>query len=217
VWRTGTGAPSNSTGVDGDYYLNSTTGDVYTRASGAYSVTGNIKGAKGDTGTAGTNGTNGADGTNGTNGGGFIYAKKTANETVANTTTVQADDNLTIPIGANETLEFEALIFVTSGGGSFKVFPSAPTGSTIRWEAMLVDSASTTPVAIYGLDGTVSMSWTMTNYNAGTGAGSDWCQVKGVVTNGATAGNLTLFWAQKTANAGVTTVQAKSFIRAGKM
>ena len=34
--------PSNGTGADGDYYLNTSTNDVYTRASGSYSLTGNI-------------------------------------------------------------------------------------------------------------------------------------------------------------------------------
>ena len=54
MWRNGTGAPSASTGANGDYYLNSTNGDVYLKASGSYSVTGNIKGATGSTGAAGT-------------------------------------------------------------------------------------------------------------------------------------------------------------------
>ncbi len=57
VWRSGTGLPSNVLGVDGDYYLNTTTSDVYLRSAGAYSVVVNIKGA---TGAAGANGTNGS-------------------------------------------------------------------------------------------------------------------------------------------------------------
>ena len=51
VWRSGSGAPSNALGVNGDYYLNTTTGsgkgDVYQKASGTYSIVGNIKGADG--------------------------------------------------------------------------------------------------------------------------------------------------------------------------
>lgn len=47
VWRTGAGTPSNATGVDTDQWLNTTTGDVYTRAGGVYSVTGNIRGTAG--------------------------------------------------------------------------------------------------------------------------------------------------------------------------
>ena len=62
VWRNGSGVPANGTGIDGDYYLNTTNGDVYQRASGTYSVIGNIKGAAGAAGTNGTNGTNGSNG-----------------------------------------------------------------------------------------------------------------------------------------------------------
>lgn len=55
TWRTGTGAPSNALGADGDQYLNTATGDVYSRANGTYSLSGNIKGADGADGT-GTSG-----------------------------------------------------------------------------------------------------------------------------------------------------------------
>ncbi len=49
-WRTGSGVPANSLGVDTDQYLNTATGDVYTRSSGTYSVTGNIRGTAGAVG-----------------------------------------------------------------------------------------------------------------------------------------------------------------------
>lgn len=56
VWREGLGVPSNLTGIDGDFYLDGATGNVYQRASGSYNVLCNIKGQNG------TNGTNGAPG-----------------------------------------------------------------------------------------------------------------------------------------------------------
>jgi hypothetical protein len=60
VWRVGAGAPSNALGIDGDFYLNSTTDDVHTKAAGVYSVTANLRGAAGSNGTNGTNGSAGA-------------------------------------------------------------------------------------------------------------------------------------------------------------
>lgn len=51
------------TGIDGDYYLNTTSGDLFHKESGSWVLVGNLKGAmgpegpqgdKGDTGTAGT-------------------------------------------------------------------------------------------------------------------------------------------------------------------
>jgi len=56
VWRNGTGVPSDSIGVDGDYYLDDSTGDVYLRTSGAYSTVANIKGPTGATGATGSGG-----------------------------------------------------------------------------------------------------------------------------------------------------------------
>jgi hypothetical protein len=54
VWRTGVGAPLNTLGVNGDYYLNTSTSDVHFKAAGVYSVTVNIKGAVGPAGPTST-------------------------------------------------------------------------------------------------------------------------------------------------------------------
>lgn len=51
VWRSGSGAPSNALGVDGDYYLNGANGDVSQRETGVYNVKVNIKGPPGTGGT----------------------------------------------------------------------------------------------------------------------------------------------------------------------
>ena len=47
VWYEGSGAPSSGTGINGDYYLNVANGDVYLKATGSWSVVGNIKGPAG--------------------------------------------------------------------------------------------------------------------------------------------------------------------------
>lgn len=56
VWRSGSGVPADASGVDGDFYLDNDTGNVYTKASGVYSLTGNIKGANGAVGNTGAQG-----------------------------------------------------------------------------------------------------------------------------------------------------------------
>ena len=63
VLRNGTGAPSNVLGVNGDYYLEDVSGDLYKKSSGTYSVVANLLGPAGAAGTPGANGTNGAAGT----------------------------------------------------------------------------------------------------------------------------------------------------------
>lgn len=58
VWYSGTTAPSGGTGIDGDYYLRTTTGDVYKKVSGSWgSPIENITGPTGATGSTGTPGT----------------------------------------------------------------------------------------------------------------------------------------------------------------
>lgn len=53
VWREGTGAPANTLGVDGDFFLDDANGDVYQKAAGVYAVVANIRGPAGPSGTAG--------------------------------------------------------------------------------------------------------------------------------------------------------------------
>ena len=55
VWYTGSGIPGAGTGIDGDFYLDSTSGDIYQKSAGAWGAS--IANLTGPTGTAGTNGT----------------------------------------------------------------------------------------------------------------------------------------------------------------
>ena len=57
-WYNGTGVPSNSLGVDNDYYLDNATSNVYFKASGTWSIVTNIKGGTGSTGATGNDGAN---------------------------------------------------------------------------------------------------------------------------------------------------------------
>lgn len=60
AWFNQAGVPSNGTGANGDYDINTSNSDVYQKLSGAWALVGNIKGATGSAGTNGTNGLNGA-------------------------------------------------------------------------------------------------------------------------------------------------------------
>lgn len=69
VWYTGSGVPSNSLGVDSDFYLNGSNGDVYKKASGSWgSPVANIKGPQGIQGPAGPTGPTGPAGPTGPTG-----------------------------------------------------------------------------------------------------------------------------------------------------
>jgi hypothetical protein len=53
-------------GIDGDYYLNTTTGDIFQKQSGVWVKIGNLKGNTGDTGPKGDTGDTGPTGAAGT-------------------------------------------------------------------------------------------------------------------------------------------------------
>lgn len=63
VWRNGSGVPSNALGVDGDYYLDNATGNVYAKAAGVYTIATNLKGPDGTDGVDGAPGSVWRDGT----------------------------------------------------------------------------------------------------------------------------------------------------------
>lgn len=67
TWITGTVAPSTQ-GKTGDFYLNTSNFDVYSKATGSWVKTGNIKGATGPQGPQGAAGERGATGAQGPKG-----------------------------------------------------------------------------------------------------------------------------------------------------
>lgn len=67
TWLSGTAAPTTQ-GKDGDYYINTSTYDVYNKVSGTWTEVGNIKGATGATGAKGDKGETGPQGATGPKG-----------------------------------------------------------------------------------------------------------------------------------------------------
>ena len=56
TWYSGTTVPSAGLGADGDFYLRTTTSDVYVKTSGAWAIDVNIKGDQGNPGVSGISG-----------------------------------------------------------------------------------------------------------------------------------------------------------------
>lgn len=52
TWHNGSGVPAASLGKDGDYYLETVSGDVYAKSTGAWATVANIVGPQGDPGVA---------------------------------------------------------------------------------------------------------------------------------------------------------------------
>ncbi|MEU8758548.1 hypothetical protein [Streptomyces sp. NPDC048659] len=119
---------------------------------------------------------------------------KSADTSRANTATTANDPNLTLPVVANATYIVEAVVAWAQGGGGFRVDWAAPSGATMVWTD---NDASMSPDP--GTDLTFSTT-------VGT-------TLQGALVVGATAGSLTLRWAQNTANAAATVLQGGCYLK----
>jgi len=138
---------------------------------------------------------------------------KTADETVNNSSTLQNDDHLILPLGANEVWIFQFFLFSNSSTtADIKIAFTAPTGAVFQY---LISSAD------IGVD---SSTTTATFARMSTGAINIYGEsldkldiLRGLVINGANAGNLQLQWAQSLAEVSDTIVRANSCLIATKI
>ena len=130
---------------------------------------------------------------------------KTSSETVNNSTTLQNDDTLKFPVGASEVWTFRFVLQATSSTvADLKFAVTAPTGAVC--EVSYLDTETAESNAQYGCGATI------TNI---TGNGTDDVyEITGTVTNGTTAGDVQLQWAQNTAEATNTIVYSGSYVNA---
>lgn len=140
--------------------------------------------------------------------------RKTADESVTSSTTLQNDDHLTFAIAANEVWAFQFFIrySAVSGVPDFKATIAAPAGATGAWhvhggyystaDSVLVDVADFGFGSTLGLGATTSVKWVV---------------LAGIAVNSTTAGSVTLQWAQSTSSADALTVKTNSFLVAHKV
>lgn len=148
--------------------------------------------------------------TSGSGGGGglgqnSVTIVKPTNETVYNSSTLQDDDDLVFAIGANETWAYRFVVQANSStAADLKFAVNAPAGAVCR--AAYSDPEGATAGAQYDC----GVATTLISGNSA----SDLYEITGSVTNGSTAGNVTLQWSQYTANTSNTIVYAGSFVQA---
>lgn len=145
------------------------------------------------------------------------YIEKSADETVNNSTTLQDDDTFVLPVAANGVYFFECFLrYSTSAVADIKFGWTAPASATMDWGKGHVAEAAlggfhalggagspTTPAQVGG-----------TQVGAGGGAGGGYMMLlAGFIVTAGTAGNVTLQWAQNTAEVSDTKVLKGSFVR----
>ena len=165
-----------------------------------------MTGPTGATGAAGAAGATGATGETGAAGNSAVMVRKTADESVSNTT-LQNDDVLKIALAANDAYEFSGFLIVnsTSATPDIKVTFTVPTGATIRWFGEGFGEAYVASTNVVSASGTTFTVTLLANTLANV-------KFSGIVTNSTTAGNLQLQYAQNQSNPAAVTVQARSFL-----
>jgi hypothetical protein len=135
-----------------------------------------------------------------------IFIRKSSNETVTSSATLQDDDELRFAISANETWKTEVFLnMVSSPTPDFKYAFTAPAGLS----SILYGYSQYTAIATNSATSTAGSGITVIT---GTGTVSNGLWIDCLVVNGATAGTVTFQWAQNTSNAAATTVRAGSFL-----
>lgn len=134
-----------------------------------------------------------------------LLVRKSADETVNNSTTLQDDNHLVLAVAASTTYEFEMCIFHNSSTvADLKYDFTFPTGLTMNYG---LDGAA----AGGGIDNFVLIQ---TSVPVIGGAGADRAAfLSGTVITSTTAGNLQLRWAQNMAEVSDTKVLLGSYMQ----
>jgi hypothetical protein len=132
--------------------------------------------------------------------------KKTADQSVTNSTTLVDDNQLFYPLQVGTSYYFEALIeFTATAGGDIQLAFTIPTAATLRWGP--ANSIKIDPAGAIVVEGQTTTSGTAVSFGYATGGTRQQILIKGYVACGAIAGNLQLQFAQDTADAGPTTIR----------
>lgn len=136
-----------------------------------------------------------------------LFARKTADESVTSSTTVQDDDHLFVQLEANSVYQFEMVLLPQGATGDFKFQFSSPSGATVFGSYLGYDAALTALAANY---------WDGTAVGVGAGVTTP-TTARGTIITGANAGRLKLQWAQNTSSGSATTLLTNSHLSLRKV
>lgn len=144
------------------------------------------------------------------------FVRKTADESVTSSTTLQNDNELTLAVAANCTYAFRVWLLATDAtdaNGDIKFGFTFPTSAVCHFSGKgphtLLASGAFGDGEYIGRNTATSGS-TVASYGLTTSVIG--IEITGLLIVGANAGNLQLQWAQNTSDANATTVQAGSFM-----
>lgn len=141
--------------------------------------------------------------------------RKTADESVTSSTTLQDDNHFTFPVNANEVVLVEGLIVATGhSDGDVKIALLAPAGTTGRF-AGLGPAAAVTNVGATTMSSAAITDFTTPDtltFGVVTASSATAIQVRALLVIGGTAGVVKLQWAQDASNGTATIVETDSYL-----
>lgn len=145
-----------------------------------------------------------------------LFVRKTADESVTSSTTLQNDNHLFLSVATNTTYILDAfIIYDGQSAGDLKYGWTAPASATLDWTPR--DLSTTVGATMVDA---IDMAWLQIGSTETTGA---WATTWGVATPtgllqvSGTSGTLQLQWAQDTSNATATRVKTNSWLRLQKV
>lgn len=144
------------------------------------------------------------------------YVKKTADESVTSSTTLQNDDALVVSLAANAEYELTLYLAVNgSAAGDVKTAWSMPASTTGQRFEFGPDTSSATSSAGTAVRASCLTDGFATEINYGTFATGQQSFIMEVlyITTAGTSGNAQLQWAQNASSATATTVEAGSYLK----
>jgi len=150
-----------------------------------------------------------------------LFVRKTADEIVNNSTSLQNDDHLVLAVAADSVYIVEAfLIYRANVSADFKLAFTWPASATMSFGSIGGDldagGGDNNTVKLQARQRATSGSTTLTYASIGTGSETS-LRVTGLLITGATAGNLQLKWAQNTAHASDAILMEDSWLSLRKV
>lgn len=146
----------------------------------------------------------------------FVFARKTGDKSLTNTSTLEDDNHLLVAVGANATYTFDAfIVYDGATTGDIKVAFTVPAGATLLWSGVGATTGISSAAANFS-DTVITASGSAISWGARGAGTKTFAIIRGIVRTAGTAGNLTVQWAQDSSDATATTVFTDSWLTARK-
>lgn len=148
----------------------------------------------------------------------ILSVRKTADESVVSSVTLQTDDDLFKAVVANTKYMLDCFFIYSgaaAGTGGFKCDWTVPVGATLDWASYGVLGHSSGTLTDYDVP---LLAASTTRSHGTNGVGNEMTlQPRGLLTVSGTAGTLALRWAQATSSATATILHTNSYFRLIKL